>query len=45
MARYDEYRRTRDSDLLRPFESRPDYVAGLYEPDDWAWRGQAPSYE
>src|SRR5262249_30052908 len=48
LANYDAYRRTGDASLIRPFEDRPEYLAGLLDggdanggrPADWAWRAK-----
>lgn len=40
LARLGEYRRTGDPDLVRPFESRIDYLASLETAHDWEWRAR-----
>jgi asparagine synthase (glutamine-hydrolysing) len=34
------YRLGGDASLLRPFEGQVGYLAGLYEPEAWAWRSK-----
>ena len=38
LARYSEYERTGRRELIRPFEDRPAWLAGLAGREDWAWR-------
>src|SRR5258708_689876 len=38
LANYPEYQRTGDAALIAPFEKQPEYLARMYEPEDWAWR-------
>lgn len=40
LARYDEYLRTGDSGLIRPFESQTELLARLAEPKDCGWRSK-----
>ncbi len=41
MANWPEYQRTRQTELIRPFEaSQGDYLAQLYEPRDCGWRSK-----
>lgn len=40
LAQYDEYLRTNDERLIRPFESQPDLLARLTEQHDWQWRAK-----
>jgi asparagine synthase (glutamine-hydrolysing) len=40
LSRYDEYLRTGDAELIRPFESEPDFLARLAEPKDCQWRSK-----
>lgn len=38
LANHDEYRRTGNAGLIRPFEDQPEYLERMAEPDDWRWR-------
>ncbi|HEX8145363.1 MAG TPA: asparagine synthase (glutamine-hydrolyzing) [Pyrinomonadaceae bacterium] len=40
LARYEEYRRTGEARLVRPFESQPELLARLHEAEDWQWRSK-----
>jgi asparagine synthase (glutamine-hydrolysing) len=40
LSRYDEYLRTGDAQLVRPFESQPEFLARMFEPEDWHWRSK-----
>jgi asparagine synthase (glutamine-hydrolysing) len=40
LAHFAEYQRTGDSRLIRLFEDRPEFLARLAEPADWAWRAK-----
>ncbi len=40
LANYPAFAAGGDPALLRPFEERPQYLASLYEPQDWAWRSK-----
>jgi len=40
LSRYDEYLRTGDAQLIRPFETQPDFLARLQEAEDWRWRSK-----
>jgi asparagine synthase (glutamine-hydrolysing) len=40
LARFEEYRRTGDTELIRPFEGQTDFLARLYEDEDWRWRAK-----
>jgi asparagine synthase (glutamine-hydrolysing) len=40
LARYEEYLRTGEARLIRPFESQPDFLARLHEAEDWRWRSK-----
>ncbi|HEX8775553.1 MAG TPA: asparagine synthase (glutamine-hydrolyzing) [Pyrinomonadaceae bacterium] len=40
LSRYDEYRRTNDARLVRPFETQPDFLARMAEAEDWQWRSK-----
>lgn len=40
LARYEEYLRTGDARLIRPFEAQPDLLARLFEAEDWRWRAK-----
>lgn len=40
LSRYDEYLRTGDNELIRPFESQPEFLARLAEPRDCQWRSK-----
>lgn len=41
LANFKEYQRTGDAALIRPFDpSQADYLAGLYEDEDWRWRAK-----
>nr|MBA3805781.1 asparagine synthase (glutamine-hydrolyzing) [Acidobacteriota bacterium] len=40
LARYDEYLRTGDAGLIRPFETQTDLLARLSENEDWQWRAK-----
>ena len=45
LAQFPEYQRTGNTDLIRPFENRPEYLAGLLGPGDrpapdWEWRAR-----
>jgi asparagine synthase (glutamine-hydrolysing) len=38
LANYPAYVKTGDPDLIRPFESQPEFLARFAGRDDWAWR-------
>jgi asparagine synthase (glutamine-hydrolysing) len=40
LSRYDEYLRTGDARLVRPFETQPDFLARMAEAEDWQWRSK-----
>ncbi|MBA3766740.1 MAG: asparagine synthase (glutamine-hydrolyzing) [Acidobacteria bacterium] len=40
LSRYDEFKRTGDARLIRPFESQTDLLAQLAEAEDWQWRSK-----
>lgn len=40
LANYPQYLKTKNADLIRPFESRPDYLGSLHEENDWQWRSK-----
>lgn len=40
LSRFDEYRRTGEARLIRPFETQPEFLARLYEEEDWRWRSK-----
>jgi asparagine synthase (glutamine-hydrolysing) len=40
LSHYDEYLRTGDTRLIRPFESQPEFLARLVEPKDCQWRAK-----
>ncbi len=40
LAHHEEYLRTGDARLIRPFESQPDFLARLAEPKDCQWRAK-----
>jgi asparagine synthase (glutamine-hydrolysing) len=40
LARFDEYRRTGDPALIRPFEGQTDFLEGLAGDEDWLWRSK-----
>jgi asparagine synthase (glutamine-hydrolysing) len=43
LANYPQYLESGDPDLIRPFESRPDYLASLAG-EDWEWRAKLLVY-
>jgi asparagine synthase (glutamine-hydrolysing) len=40
LSRWEDYLRTGDVDLIRPFESRADFLRSLWDPADWRWRSR-----
>lgn len=40
LSRYEEYLRNRDARLIRPFEAQTDFLARMYEAEDWKWRAK-----
>jgi asparagine synthase (glutamine-hydrolysing) len=40
LAAYQEYQRTRDESLIKPFEARTAYLAQLADDKDWKWRAK-----
>ena len=44
LANYPRYLESGDPDLIRPFESRPDYLASLAGRSDWEWRAKLLVY-
>lgn len=40
LSRYDEYLRTGDARLVRPFDTQPDFLARMNEAEDWQWRSK-----
>jgi asparagine synthase (glutamine-hydrolysing) len=40
LSRYEEYRRTGDAGLIRPFDAQPEFLASLAEDEDWKWRAK-----
>jgi asparagine synthase (glutamine-hydrolysing) len=40
LARYAEYQRTGDAQLIRPFQDKTDLLNRLYAPEDWQWRAK-----
>jgi asparagine synthase (glutamine-hydrolysing) len=40
LSRYNQYTRTGDIDLIRPFETQPELLARLSDAQDWRWRAR-----
>ncbi|HYY56365.1 MAG TPA: asparagine synthase (glutamine-hydrolyzing) [Pyrinomonadaceae bacterium] len=40
LSRYDEYLQTGDANLIRPFQSQPEFLARMTEAEDWQWRSK-----
>lgn len=40
LSRYDEYLRTGDARLVRPFDTQPGFLARIHEAEDWQWRSK-----
>jgi asparagine synthase (glutamine-hydrolysing) len=40
LANFPAFAQSGDPETIVPFESAPDYLAGLYEAEDWAWRSK-----
>jgi asparagine synthase (glutamine-hydrolysing) len=40
LSRYDEYLRSGDASLVRPFETQPGFLARMAEAEDWQWRSK-----
>jgi len=40
LAQWPGYLKTQDSSALKPFEDQIDYLKGLYDANDWAWRAK-----
>lgn len=40
LSRFDDYRRTNDKTLVRPFDEQTDFLACLADDEDWKWRSK-----
>jgi asparagine synthase (glutamine-hydrolysing) len=40
IARFSDYAKSGDANLIRPFESQPEFVKQMAEPNDWTWKSK-----
>src|SRR5947209_2597400 len=45
LANFAEYQQTGDVNLIRPFENQTDFLARLFETEDWRWRSKLFVFE